>query len=291
MRQAAIWGCVGLLLLSMGGDIRLRLLASDDDSMFGKKVGEVRSLTNHPIKFCWCPPGSFRMGSPESDKSADDDEKPQVDVTLSQGFWLGQTEVTQGQWKSVMGTEPWVELGDTDRYKAGAAYPAVYINYEDALAFCRKLTSQERRAGRLPSDWKYQLPTEAQWECACRAGTETRYSFGEDASNLGDYAWFDENAWDLDEKYAHRVGQKRSNRWGLRDMHGNVWEWSRDIWADKLAGGRDPLVTSGGSVRVLRGGCWGSAARGCRSANRNGRYPSYWFSSLGFRLASVPAGQ
>ncbi len=148
---------------------------SAGETMRGNKVGEVRSLTGHAIKFCWCPAGSFRMGSPPDEEGRDGDEGP-VTVTLSHGFWLGQTEVTQEQWKAVMGTEPWVEHndGDTKRYKAGSDFPAIYINYTDTLAFCRELTSQERAAGRLPSDWEYTLPSEAQWEYACRAGPGRR---------------------------------------------------------------------------------------------------------------------
>lgn len=228
------------------------------------------------------------MGSPRSETDRESDEE-QVSVTLSRGFWLGQTEVTQGLWESVMGTTPWVEHGDTDSYRAGANYPVVYVNWEDATEFCRKLTARERAAGRLPSGWAYQLPTEAQWEYACRAGTTTPYN-GDGTGVLGDYAWYAVNAWDIGERYAHLVGQKKANRWGLYDMHGNVWEWCQDWYGGKLPGGRDPLASAGGSLRVCRGGGWYSTARYCRSANRDGSGPSRRDNDLGFRCALSPSG-
>ena len=163
--------------------------------------------------------------------------------------------------------------------------PATFVSWEDAVDFCRKLTEQEHQSGRLPETWEYRLPTEAQWEYACRAGTTSRYSFGEEESELDHYAWFDENAWDQDEQYAHPVGRKQPNPWGLFDMHGNVWEWCRDWYADKLPGGRDPEVTRKGSYRVFRGGCWYFSAGFCRSANRSRGSPSF----RGFR-PGLPCG-
>ncbi|MFV0443280.1 MAG: formylglycine-generating enzyme family protein [Planctomycetaceae bacterium] len=149
-----------------------------------------------------------------------------------------------------------------------------YVSWEDASEFCRKLTASERAAGRLPSGWSYTLPTEAQWEYACRAGTTGPYN-GDGTGVLSDYAWYDSNADDVGEKYAHPVGQKKANRWGLLDMHGNVWEWCQDWYGEKLPGGRDPLLSSGGSYRVYRGGSWDYSAWGCRSANRGGLGPSW----------------
>ena len=262
----------------------------------GKQAGEVRSFTDLGVKFCWCPAGSFTMGSPasETDRSTDED---QVSVTLSRGFWLGQTEVTQGLWQSVMGTQPW---SGKDYVQTGANYPAVYVSHglgsdgtvepDSATEFCRKLTARERAAGRLPSGWEYQLPTEAQWEYACRAGTTTPYN-GDGTGVLGDYAWYSVNADAIGETYAHLVGQKKPNRWGLLDMHGNVWEWCQDWYGEKLPGGRNPVVSSGGSFRVSRGGSWNDAAWFCRSAYRNGFVPSFRFSYLGFRCALSPSGE
>jgi formylglycine-generating enzyme required for sulfatase activity len=154
------------------------------------------------------------------------------------------------------------------------------------VKFCEALTTREIAAGRLPKGLVYQLPTEAQWEYACRAGTTSSYSFGDDASRLGEYAWFDANAWDIDEKYAHRVGTKRENAWHLYDMHGNLWEWCRDWYEEKLPGGRAPLVSTVGSFRVFRGGSWYSSPQGCRSAFRFWDTPSCRSFGLGFRVSS-----
>ena len=242
------------------------------------QLGDTKDITlpaGVPHKLIWCPPGTFLMGTPG---------ERAVDVTLTNGFWLGQTVVTQAMWTAVMETTPWVEHGDKSFYKVGANYPAVYINHIDATAFCDELSKIERKAGRLLSGWKYALPTEAQWEYACRAGTPTTYSYGDDEGRLGQHAWFDKNAWDIGEKYAHAVGAKKPNPWGLFDMHGNVWEWCADWYGDKLAGGTNPGGPSTGSSRVDRGGGWGDSSGFCRSAYRCGDDPSCRDYCLGFRL-------
>ncbi len=246
----------------------------------------IRDDNSLQLNLAWCPRGSFRMGSPRDETGRQGDED-QVDVTLTRGFWLGQTEVTQGQWKSLMGTEPWLEHGDPHLYRSGSDYPVVYVSHEEALVFCRILTTQEHRAGRLCASWKYTLPTEAQWEYACRAGSQTRYSFGDDALLLAEYAWFDSNAANVDENYAHRVGHKTPNAWGLSDMPGNVYEWCRDTYRRKMPGGCDPLTTQGPD-RVYRAGSWSYSAEYCRSANRGWNAPGNRFYYLGFRIASVP---
>jgi formylglycine-generating enzyme required for sulfatase activity len=239
-----------------------------------------------------------------------------VDVELSKGFWLGETEVTQGQWKQLMGTSPWsgrTGVGarastDTTPPKEASDYAASYISQDDALAFCKKLTAQEQRAGRLPKDWKYSLPTEAQWEYACRAGTKTKFSFGDDESQLTQY----DNVDNVNEPYAHQVGLKKPNAWGLRDMHGNVWEWCIDWYASKLSGGKDPVgprtppppggppvpvdgITppppdgTSGRNRVVRGGSWVDVALTCTSANRFYSNPHRGNGVDGFRIAAVPS--
>ena len=158
------------------------------------------------------------------------------------------------------------------------------------MKFCVELTNQDRLSGKLPSDWSYRLPTEAQWEYACRAGTKTRYSFGADASRLGNYGWyggFEGGGNVKNEKYAHRVGVKLANAWGFHDLHGNVWEWCRDWYKQEHPGGTDPEVTTKAASRVVRGGGWFIAAGLCRSALRIWGVPDGRIFGLGFRLAAV----
>jgi formylglycine-generating enzyme required for sulfatase activity/serine/threonine protein kinase len=216
------------------------------------------------------PAGSFAMGS----TNGDSDEKPVTQVELTRAFWLGKTEVTQGQWEAVMGNNP--------SMFEGANLPVERVNYDDALEFCRKLTARERAAGRLPEGYEYTLPTEAQWEYACRAGT-----MGDYAGGLNSMGWYDGNSGNQ----THTVGQKQANAWGLYDMHGNVWEWCLD-WGGRYRGGSvcDPAGTSSGMFRVVRGGSWDVDAKRCCSAHRRDCVPDYRVSDLGFRLAlsSVP---
>ena len=227
-------------------------------------------LTLVPIK-----PGSFQMGSPANEWGRDDDER-QHKVTLTRPYWLGATEVTQSQYEAIMGKNPSHFDGDD--------CPVEKVSWNDAVEFCRKLTERERRAGRLPEDQVYRLPTEAEWEYACRAGSETAYCFGDNAGQLDAYAWYYINSG----HQTHDVGQKKPNAWGLYDMHGNVWEWCSDWYDDDYPRGAvtDPTGPVKGSYRVYCGGCWGSSARSCRSADR-GRWnsPSVTSSGLGFRLA------
>jgi formylglycine-generating enzyme required for sulfatase activity len=191
--------------------------------------------------------------------------------------------VTQGEWKFLMETEPWKGGPYTQK---GDDFPATYVTWDAATKFCDQLTQQERAAGRLPDDWEYSLPSEAQWERACRAGTETRFSFGDEAGNLRDYTWCGDTR-DGKDAFAHRVGQKKPNAWGLYDMHGNVWEWCQDWYAPKLPGGRNPLVTeqkADAAWRVVRGGGWGDAASNCRSGYHFAQNPRHAASDYGFRV-------
>ena len=233
------------------------------------------------------PVGKFTMGSPAGEKNRQPDEK-QVAVTLTKSFWLGKTEVTQGQWKEVMGTAPWKGKDDvlTDK-----DCPASYVDWHEATAFCQKLTGLEHKAGKLPAGESYRLPTDAEWEYACRAGTTTAYSFGDDKKQLGEYAWFSGNALDVDETYAHKVGLKKPNPWGLHDMHGNVAEWCSDWYGKKLSGGTDPVGPGKGSYRVNRGGGWRNDPVVCRSAHRGNDGPSIRYDYLGFRVARSQSAQ
>lgn len=270
----------------MGSDEK-SLIVTVADPNNGILAGQARENNSLKMKLCWCPPGKFTMGSPKDEPGRRDNED-QVAATLTHGFWLGKYEVTQDQWVQVMGTKPW---SGKDYVKEGLDYPATYVSWDDVMEFCSKLTVEERSGGRLPVDWQYTLPTEAQWEYACRAGSTTAFSFGNDESELGEFAWFDKNADDVRLRYAQLVDLKKPNSWGLHDMHGNVWEWCHDSYTDKLPGGTDPKVTSDRSLRVFRGGSWWYSAKFCRSAYRNWLTPSRRFSYLGFRVALVPSSK
>jgi len=240
------------------------------------------------------PAGEFMMGSRLSaavvtkrfdvHPMVSENEHPLHHVKLTKSFHLGRTLVTQGQWKAVMGTTPWkgkflFVLREKCRrcVKEGDDYAASYVSWDDAVEFCRKLSEKE--------GVEYRLSTEAEWEYACRAGTTTVYSFGDDESQLGEYAWYRGNAYDVGEKYAHIVGQKKPNPWGLYDMHGNVWEWCHDRHGEYPSGDvTDPVGPASGSDRVYRGGGWFDGAGGCRSAIRDRFSPSYRFFRLGFRV-------
>ena len=179
-----------------------------------------------------------------------------------QNYQIGETVVTQGQWKRVMGTEPWK---GQPHVMEGDDYPAVYVSWDDAMEFCKKLSDIEGKT--------YRLPTEEEWEYACCGETNTSYHFGEDATELGKYAWFRENTQDIDEKYAHRVAQKEPNQFGLYDMHGNVWEWCGDS-RNKYS-------------RVLRGGSWNYISDVCSAWFRVYDAPEVRDYDFGFRLAST----
>ena len=226
------------------------------------------------------PEGEFSMGS-------QGEEVPVHRVRITKPFLLGQTEVTQGQWAKVMGDKkPWL----------GAAYvvespdiPATWLTWNDAVAFCDALTALEHRSGRLPADRSYRLPTEAEWEYACRAGTNARFSFGNEDRRLGDHAWFIENTAFRAESHPHAVGRKRPNAWKLHDMHGNVAEWCSD-WYDRDYYATSPAEDPSGpsdarSFRVIRGGNWCGYAVDCRSAFRLYVSPANGNCFVGMRVA------
>jgi len=219
------------------------------------------------MEFKLIPAGTFTMG--EGDDAHE--------VALRNPFKIGIHEVTQDQYEQVMGNNP-------SEFK-GADNPVENVSWNDAVEFCRRLSElpAEKAAGNV-----YRLPTEAEWEYACRAGTKTAYSFGDDASDLGDYAWYYENSGNKTDP----VGGKQPNAWGLHDMHGNVWEWCQDWYRDYPSGAvTDPAGPADGWYRVNRGGGWRDGAEYCRSAYRNGPDPSDRFSDFGFRVSLSPSGQ
>lgn len=256
--------------------------------MTGLKAGDAGQFTDQQIRFRWCPAGTFTMGSPPNEPGRGTNER-QVQVTLSTGFWLQETEVTQAQWRAVMATAPWTDLPKLPRWpkslREGNEYPATVMNWEDANDYCDALTNGNHTQGGLPPEWKFRLPTEAEWEYACRAGTESAFSFGEDSSLLSDYAWCG-SAVDsgLESEFAHPVGLKKPNQWGIHDMHGNVFEWCQDYEIAEAPGGIDPIVTGRPGGRTHRGGCYGRPPEHCRSATRSGTAASAVWPDVGFRI-------
>ena len=208
------------------------------------------------MKLVGIPAGTFMMGS---DKSPT--QKPIHQVTISKPFYMGVTEVTQAQWSAVTGTLAWGRYVNSRYVKSRGDHAASFILWNETTAFCRALSKKTGRTVRLP--------TEAEWEYACRAGATTQFGFGNDAAKMGDYAWYSSNASDKGQWYAHPVHVKKPNAWGLYDMHGNVWEWCAD-WAGPYAnaGARDPKGPAAGTARVLRGGSVRDSAWSCSSAIR-----------------------
>ena len=257
---------------------RLRLEESTDlpaearANFQGKKAGEERDWEIAPgvkMTFCWCPAGNFTMGSPESETDRNSNEK-QVKVTLTKGFWMAKTEVTQAQWNAVMGNNPSNFKGDN--------LPVEKVSWNDAQEFLEKLNE---KIGNTDGG-KMVLPTEAQWEYACRAGELGPYSGG----TIDEVAWYEDNS----DSKTHAVGMKKSNAWGLHDMHGNIWEWCADWYDAELQGGVNPSGPSSGTFRVFRGGGWNLNAFYCRAAYRLSNFPTRQGNSIGFRIArsSVP---
>ena len=223
------------------------------------------------MEFVLIEAGTFEMVSPATEEGRDNNERLHR-VTLSQPFYLGKYEVTQGQWEAVMGSNPAAFSA------CGPMCPVEEVSWADAQAFIATLNRREGVE-------TYRLPTEAEWEYAARAGTQTAYHFGDAASQLGTYAWY----WDNSNRRTHPVGQKRPNAWGLYDMHGNVWEWTADWYGPYPAGSvTDPRGPSTGTSRVHRGGSWRNIAPNCQVANRSGWPAGDGFNGLGFRLARTP---
>ncbi len=238
-------------------------------SLFEGKPGEtleVRLSEDVKLTFCFVPAGSFTMGC-SIEKEALEGHENQVQATITQPFWLARTEVTQAQWKVVMGGLP-------SSFK-GANLPVESITWHDALDFVERMNSK----GVLPQGWKWALPTEAQWEYACQAGQARPYS----GDSLEASGWYSGNS----NRRTHEVGAMQPNLWGLHDMNGNVSEWCADWYGAELAGGMDPQGCAWGFLRVRRGGSWGDGASKCRSVHRDRLSPDVRDSLVGFRPALV----
>lgn len=260
----------------------------------GGAAGEEREIAGVPV--CWCPAGRFIMGSPRDEVERRRDEK-QVEVTLTKGFWAARFETTQGQWKKVMGKLPG-EL--TAELPEGDELPVGNVNYAETEAYCAKLTELAHQSGELPEDWEFRLPTEAQWEYACRAGTTTATAFGDSlSSSQANFKGEPYNGAAPGPSLgrAAPVGSYPANAWGLHDMHGNTFEWCRDWYHWKLPGGMDPDLYAakatatpsehGDISRSRRGGCWADEGWPCRSAFRLRFEPERRYDHIGFRVVAV----
>ncbi|MBO7391935.1 MAG: formylglycine-generating enzyme family protein [Verrucomicrobia bacterium] len=267
---------------------------------FCSKGSESKNITiplsdDVDLDMVWIRPGTFIMGSPEDELSRLNRETLHQ-VTLTKAYWLGKYEVTQAQYEAIMGTNPsWFK---------GADLPVECVNWNEAMAFCEKLTEIEAAAGRLPQGYEYTLPTEAQWEYACRAGTTTALNSGKNLSDkyqcseMDEVGWYGYNSgrYDSDGNLTDNgktftVGQKKPNTWGLYDMHGNVWEWCFDRYGYgdyPLTAEKDPIGALIGSNRIARGGAWSLKAWQCRSAHRGVPDSDMRASSFGFRVALAP---
>jgi formylglycine-generating enzyme required for sulfatase activity len=247
-----------------------------------------------PTNMVFIPPGTFRMGSATNEGDRQENEGPQTEVILSQGFWMGKYEVSQGEYLEVIGNnpsyfngiqgegEPW----ETD-FGIDLNRPVESVFWDDVVAFCAALTERELAMGRIRPGSSYRLPTEAEWEYACRAWTSTRFSFGDDPgyTNLIRYAWYG----DLTRSGPHPVGQKVPNQWGLYDMHGNVYEWCQDRFGTYPGGASlDPQGPAEEDRGVVRSGSWDSGDWSCRSACRWPRSRLVRTDRLGFRVVLAP---
>jgi formylglycine-generating enzyme required for sulfatase activity len=233
------------------------------------------------------PAGSFQMGSPATEAERSEDEGPQRRVQL-QSFFLGQTPVTQAQWQAVA-SWPQVEmmLDSNPALFEGANRPVENVNWEEAMEFCRRLSQRSKLV--------YTLPSEAQWEYACRAGTTTPFAFGDtltpDFANFNGIVTYGSGPKGQYRQQTTEVGSFPANAWGLQDMHGNVWEWCLDPWHDSYRGAPadgSAWTAGGGTTRLLRGGSWDYDPRYCRSAYRSYNHPDNRFNVIGFRVCCLP---
>ena len=282
---------ISALGISSTCDVPTAVLAQQRKSEFSGQTAGAQCVIEG-VRLRWCPAGRFRMGSPPSEPHRRSDED-QVEVTLSKGFWIGQYEVTQEQWKRIAGAFPLpMDKG------SGDDFPVYWVNYKEAGEFCRRLTEKAWASGELDRNWVFRLPTEAQWEYACRAGTTSATSFGErlnrsDANFQGEPYNGGRDGPPL--KSSSKVGSYPGNAWGIHDMHGNVFEWCMDWYHGKLPGGVDPDLSAAKGVmnrdgtysRVRRGGAWTDHGWFCRSALRLRYEPERRSDHIGFRVVAV----
>jgi len=277
-------------MLDLGNEVKGGLPILDKIPII-KRLKKTPDLGNGvTMELVLIPAGEFMMGSPSSESDRDDDEGPQHRVRVTCPFYMGKCEVTNAQYRQFVRDSGYDGSGEADggylkhfrgdsEMPTGDNYPIVWVSWKNAQAFCQWLS---RRTG-----WEVRLPTEAEWEYACRAGSSTAYCFGDSASRLGDYAWYDDNSGGK----THPVGGKRLNGWGLYDMHGNVWEWCADWYGwDYYAQSppADPKGPSHSGRRVLRGGSWLYYPRFCRSAVRDRLAPTNTNLNDGFRVVVSP---
>ena len=256
----------------------------------GPTPGEPPGNPN-PAAWAWVAPGTFTLGGGTNSIGQESDETPATVVVLTNGFWVSRFEVSQQEYLNLIGFNPAWFVGDTSR-------PVEGVSYAEAASYCTLLTTQEQAAGRLPTGYAYRLPTEAEWEYACRAGSTTEFCYGDDpaGTELGFYAWFWDNSGSTNmpagysyliggNYYAtHPVGTRQMNSWGLSDLHGSVWEWCLD-WYGAYPGGTvtNYCGLTNGTSRVIRGGSWNAGPGSCRSANRSAAFPDGRSSGVGFR--------
>jgi len=271
----ATWSVMALASLPLGA-----IIISDTTAQFSPRKFYRAVRQTLPANLVFIGPNAFTMGSPTNEIGHQADEGPQTGVTLSHGFWMGKFEVTQREYLAVTGENPSGFPGNLDR-------PVESVSWFAASNYCAQLTVQDLAAGRIPPGTHYRLPTEAEWECAARAGTTTRFDYGDDPelSDLSKHAWFGAH----NGVTTHPVGQKLPNAWGLYDMAGNVWEWCQD-WYGTYPGGTvtDPQGPATNPIgwKVIRGGAWEASEFDCRSASRwfEGASPFISDFIIGFRV-------